>query len=259
MSKKRYTIRLYQRHDMDLITFCELYEVSFARAAYCVLKSFVKGETFVLAIPSKKMNSDDELKHLYHKKLILDTEKDKDVIALLENVLPGYKNSFIKNLLRQYIRMPATELYMKSEEAYEEIHLLENSLKKGTRVANAGNLSRWDRRNKETWGFSEEQFDSYLFELIFNIKEKPVTESVKKKKQKKKMGSDDSKRKFESVSMTEKDDPEKIMDKEAETVNENNVSIEEEHANKGTNAESENSDTVDDDELTDLFSSLMGM
>ena len=52
---------------MDLITFCELYEVSFARAAYCVLKSFVKGETFVLAIPSKKMNSDDELKHLYHK------------------------------------------------------------------------------------------------------------------------------------------------------------------------------------------------
>ena len=94
MSKKRYTIRLYQRHDMDLITFCELYEVSFARAAYCVLKSFVKGETFVLAIPSKKMNSDDELKHLYHKKLILDTEKDKDVIALLENVLPGYKNSF---------------------------------------------------------------------------------------------------------------------------------------------------------------------
>ena len=124
MSKKRYTIRLYQRHDMDLITFCELYEVSFARAAYCVLKSFVKGETFVLAIPPKKMNSDDELKHLYHKKLILDTEKDKDVIALLENVLPGYKNSFIKNLLRQYIRMPATELYMKSEEAYEEIHLL---------------------------------------------------------------------------------------------------------------------------------------
>lgn len=49
------------------------------------------------------------------------------------------------------------------------------------------------------------------------------------------------------------------MDKEAETVNENNVSIEEEHANKGTNAESENSDAVDDDELTDLFSSLMGM
>ena len=213
----------------------------------------------MLAIPSKKMNSDNELKHLYHKKLILDTEKDKDVIALLENVLPGYKNSFIKNLLRQYIRMPATELYMKSEEAYEEIHLLENSLKKGTRVANAGNLSRWDRRNKETWGFSEEQFDSYLFELMFNIKEKPVTESVKKKKPKKKMGSDDSKRKFESVSMAEKDDPEKIMDKEAETVNENNVSIEEEHANKGTNTESENSDTVDDDELTDLFSSLMGM
>ena len=259
MSKKRYTIRLYQRHDMDLITFCELYEVSFARATYCVLKSFVKGETFVLAIPPKKMNSDDELKHLYHKKLILDTEKDKDVIALLENVLPGYKNSFIKNLLRQYIRMPATELYMKSEEAYEEIHLLENSLKKGTRVANAGNLSRWDRRNKETWGFSEEQFDSYLFELMFNIKEKSVTESVKKKKTKNKMGSDDSKRKIESVSIAEKDDPEKIMDKEAETVNENNVSIEEEHANKGTNAESENSDAVDDDELTDLFSSLMGM
>ena len=76
---------------------------------------------------------------------------------------------------------------------------------------------------------------------------------------KKKMCSDDSKRKFESVSMAEKDDPEKIMDKEAETVNENHVSIEEEHANKETNAESENSDTVDDDELTDLFSSLMGM
>ena len=73
------------------------------------------------------------------------------------------------------------------------------------------------------------------------------------------MDSDDSKRKTESVSMAEKDDPEKIMDKEAETVNENNVSVEEEHANKGTNAESENSDAVDDDELTDLFSSLMGM
>ena len=94
---------------------------------------------------------------------------------------------------------------------------------------------------------------------MFNIKEKPVTESVKKKKTKNKMGSDDSKRKFESVSIAEKDDPEKITDKEAETVNENNVSIEEEHANKGTNAESENSDAVDDDELTDLFSSLMGM
>ena len=94
---------------------------------------------------------------------------------------------------------------------------------------------------------------------MFNIKEKSVTESVKKKKTKNKMGSDDSKRKFESVSIAEKDDPEKITDKETETVNENNVSIEEEHANKGTNAESENSDAVDDDELTDLFSSLMGM
>ena len=43
------------------------------------------------------------------KELALNEEKDRDVIRLVENVVKGNRNAFMKNVLRMYLRCPVTE------------------------------------------------------------------------------------------------------------------------------------------------------
>lgn len=111
--KERYTVRLYRLHDLDLITFAVAHQFNIMGAIYAALSAFARGETFSFKIPPRKTEKLPQLKRIYIKVLTLDMEKDKDAIEILSNIVPGCRNSFLKNLLRLYLCTPLSEEYFK--------------------------------------------------------------------------------------------------------------------------------------------------
>lgn len=113
MAKLRYTIRLYRLHDLDLITFAETHEFNVIRAMYSSLSAFAKGEAFVIEIPPRREQKPPQLNRVYIKALTLDDEKDRAAVAVINTIAPGYRNSFLKNLLRLYLCNPLSEEFFK--------------------------------------------------------------------------------------------------------------------------------------------------
>lgn len=114
MAKIRYTVRLYRLHDLDLITFLETHEFSVIRGIYSSLSAFAKGELFVIEIPPRREKKLPALNRVYIKALTLDTEKDKEAVEVLSQIAPGYRNSFMKHLLRLYLCNPLSEEFFRT-------------------------------------------------------------------------------------------------------------------------------------------------
>ena len=142
MSKIRYTIRLYRLHDLDLITFIMTHEFDIMHAIYSSVSAFAKGEAFLISIPPINNSEMPQLRRVYTKTLILDTEKDALTISMLNRISPGKRNNFIKNLLRLYLMYPFSESFFKSP---EDLQYFEEKLKvfrTGQREVRAGRLKK---------------------------------------------------------------------------------------------------------------------
>ena len=149
MSKKRYTIRLYRLHDLDLITFIMTHEFDIMNAIYSSVTAFAKGEAFLISIPPITQTEMPQLRRVYTKTLILDTEKDELTISMLDRVSPGTRNNFFKNLLRLYLMYPFSECFFNSS---EDLHFFEEKLKvfrTGQREVRAGKLKKSRYPKKE--------------------------------------------------------------------------------------------------------------
>lgn len=117
MGKVKVTIRLYRLHDPDLLTLMNTHNLSLRKTAYCVLKAFSKGEFFVISIPPVNELNYEMAKKVYTSMLILDSEKDADIIEMLSYIQDGYRNNFIKTLLRLYLSFPASEMFLVDSES----------------------------------------------------------------------------------------------------------------------------------------------
>lgn len=114
MKYVRYHIRLYYYHDLDIISYMINYEFDVIRAIYCTLKAFTDDKTFVISIPQKKREQPLEKRRVYNRYLDLDPIEDEKSIELLNMLVRGKQNLFLKNLLRQYLCSPATSMYLKN-------------------------------------------------------------------------------------------------------------------------------------------------
>lgn len=141
MAKIRYTIRLYRIHDLDLITFIETHEFNIVKAIYSSLGAFSKGEHFVIEVPPKRKSAMPNLKRVYQKPLYLDTDKDRNAIEILNKIEKGYRNNFLKNLLRLYLCVPVSESFLVNEHDSNFFYEKFNIFKKGKKVAKAGKLN----------------------------------------------------------------------------------------------------------------------
>ena len=142
MSKIRYTIRLYRLHDLDLITFIMTHEFDIMHAIYSSVSAFAKGEAFLISIPPINNSEMPQLRRVYTKTLILDTEKDALTISMLNRISPGKRNNFIKSLLRLYLMYPFSESFFNSP---EDLQYFEEKLKvfrTGQREVRAGRLKK---------------------------------------------------------------------------------------------------------------------
>lgn len=200
MAKLRYTIRLYRLHDLDLITFVETHEFNLIRAVYSSLSAFAKGDAFVIEIPPRRIQKLPPLNRVYIKALTLDSEQDKDAIEILAKIAPGYRNSFLKNLLRMYLCNPISEEFFRvtkkakdsdeilyetpQSEIDEKSELFTNMFgifKEGKRVAQAGKLQMRGRGKKK-----EKDEDKNKLETINTTPQnnKQIETSVEKKEEK---------------------------------------------------------------------------
>ena len=114
MAKKQYKVRVYRLHDLDIVSWICTREFNLVRAVYSVLKAFCKGETFLIETPPKREVDIpvSTLGRVYQRSLYLDPEEDEEVIELLDSIASGYRNCFMKNLLRQYIVIPVDESFL---------------------------------------------------------------------------------------------------------------------------------------------------
>lgn len=101
MGKKRVMMRLYRQHDMDLIVLYLNKEFGFMKALKHALHCYSRKEAFLFSAPDlEEFGIARELKYRYCLTVTLDTEKDADIIKLLERVKPNNRNEFIKCVMR---------------------------------------------------------------------------------------------------------------------------------------------------------------
>lgn len=144
----RYYIRLYKPHDLDLIMYYAKYKFNIASAAYKCGKAFCKGEFFVINFPPPRDTPLRTNKKIFTYLLKLDEKRDADIIRLLNKIAPGYRNNFLKNLLRLYLFYPMTEEYLIDPEDISEFRMLLSAYRKKQRIVNIAEKSKSDMSEK---------------------------------------------------------------------------------------------------------------
>ena len=164
---RTYTISMYKVHDLDLITYMMSYEFNITHAAYCALKAFAKHELFIIKTPPRVPVTIqmDDIKHVYRKTMILYEDRDPEVIALLDMIKNGYKNNFIKNILRQYLCIPLTPSFLKDPQDMDVFSEYFHIFREGKREAAAG-LKKGRSKDRKTREKKEKDLDqSFIKEL----------------------------------------------------------------------------------------------
>lgn len=153
MGKKVYMLRLYRLHDMDLLSFCATYQFNFVKGLYFVLTAFSKGEVFTIKIPEKRDITIPKYQRKYAKRLTLDEDIDKDAIELLERIAPGYRNSFMKNLMRLYLCYPLSHEFLINESDNDYFTNKFSIFRKGRYSASVARLKKRGTSIAETLSF----------------------------------------------------------------------------------------------------------
>ena len=101
-------VKLYSYHDMDLVGLYKTGKVSFPETTRQVLNSYALGEVYkvkLLHTNEKRLAKypKTSFRKYYHYHVMLDGKDDADAISLLHKITPGYRNNFIKVVLRQYL------------------------------------------------------------------------------------------------------------------------------------------------------------
>lgn len=112
---KKYAIRFHYAHDIDIISIYENYEFDLTKAIYCSLTAFCNGEIFAIKMPQKREKPFKYPRRILFKRLILDEKRDEKAIKLIERINKGYRNNFLKNLLRLYLSIPLSDQFVDSE------------------------------------------------------------------------------------------------------------------------------------------------
>lgn len=119
--KKRYKMRFYKAHDIDLITYIASHTINIGMTLYFVIRAYCNGEVIGIRIPEHSEPRPSEYKKIYYTYLSLDTENDKKIIDFMDGIKPGFRNNFLKNLLRQYLCTPIVEDFLVNPSDYPEV------------------------------------------------------------------------------------------------------------------------------------------
>lgn len=107
MIRIRLTMRLYKRHDADLLCLYKQKNFSLQNAIKKAVIAYLDGDE---KIDFPDCNS--ELAELpstaqFHLYLSLKSEEDARIKSCISQIPMGFKNSFLKNVTRYYLKTPA--------------------------------------------------------------------------------------------------------------------------------------------------------
>lgn len=113
-----FTLRLYRRHDMDLITLYKDNRVAFSILIKAALKAYICNEPFLFypPEPSDIEYSKFDFKSHYRTVIHFDDNMDKEIIDWLNSTKPAYKTAAIKTVIRASIAVPITYACMANDE-----------------------------------------------------------------------------------------------------------------------------------------------
>lgn len=140
-------IRLYHYHDLDLISLYREGRLSIPKAVKYSLNAFAEKRYVRLETNNKKCEK--IARPVYTFNIILNEKKDKKAIELLDKIDKGFRNNFMKQLLRVYLGFAFPECYTSAE-----------------------NLAYFSEREKEI--FKERK--TVPAPAVRNVKKKPVPE-----------------------------------------------------------------------------------
>lgn len=145
-----YDVKIYSAHDCDLYSLHLLYKFNFSKAIYCSLNAFLKKQAVVIKLPPKRKHSIKK-RRICATKLILDEVKNAEMIAFLDGISPGYRNNFLKNILRVYLSVPCTEEFFSTPELYAKAEKLLKPIREGRKQINAAEKKyNHEERRKQT-------------------------------------------------------------------------------------------------------------
>ena len=108
----RIEIKLYRYHDLDLVSLYKSGRIDFPETTRQILNAYARKEVFRVRPldedKSKGQNynewySNTKNKRFTHYHIELDEEEDAEAILLLKQIRQGFRNNFIKTVLRQYL------------------------------------------------------------------------------------------------------------------------------------------------------------
>lgn len=128
MAYKSCYVRIYAVHDYDLMKYClslretnrekRNYRNSVANIIKQVLRAYIREEEYIPPVVSQCVNTLP--KGTIRVNVRLHTEKDADIIDFVGRIRKRQRNSFLKNLLRRYIRDSSVLIsYLEDMDVYE--------------------------------------------------------------------------------------------------------------------------------------------
>lgn len=161
------TVRIYKRHDPDLISLIENYEFDIRKAVFCALSGYMKKDAFVISLPPKREEPYKTGGRVIRGDLRLDDIEDEALIKFITQIPSGERNCAIKTILRLYLRLPVNETWAQDNNL---------ALQGRVRRADAARLEhRRKRRKTKLVSFQDKNKNTYPTEKKQNdIQDQPV-------------------------------------------------------------------------------------
>ena len=170
-------LRLYRQHDMDLIGLYLHSYFSFGRAIKQALIAYVRNDTtFKITVP-KEEELPETINKSYQLQIVLNEEKDKDIIEWLVQTNVGQRNSLIKNIMRYYL----SSLYLNGYRIESEDMYYNNKKENENKIEKSFELRKIERKNKRTYIPSrkkERKTEKILEELFEEQKTEKEEENI---------------------------------------------------------------------------------
>lgn len=106
-------VRLYRQHDLDLIALHKNKDFCLTTAIRKSLDAYVNKKQLSILAPNSIL--EEKVPRQIQIIVRFDDHKDAKAIEWIKTIKSGYRNSFIKNLLRGYLTYPIVPAYMEGD------------------------------------------------------------------------------------------------------------------------------------------------
>lgn len=104
-------LRIYRRHDLDLMGLVANTSFDFAGAVKSALRSYAKGKPQKIPLPKENTFNKAVNYSVAQIHIKLDDKTDADIIKFITGLPDGSRNCFVKTLLRNLLETPYTPAF----------------------------------------------------------------------------------------------------------------------------------------------------